>query len=110
MIQKLQFFLPPMPVFEYAEFVLFLILLLGYLPVIFIFRAYKQARLFFYAYTALLIGIAASNIESFGFKWAMNLLEHGVGVGLAGIIFLLYTYRNYRETIFLRKKLEEMED
>lgn len=98
-----------MGTFDYAELVLLLILFCGYLPVIYIFKSYPQAKLFFLAYTALLIGIMASNLESFGFKWIMNILEHGVGVGLAGIIFLLYTYRSYRETIFLRKKLEEMD-
>ncbi|MEK6902630.1 MAG: hypothetical protein AABX02_03530 [archaeon] len=98
-----------MALFDYGEFVLFLILFFGYVPVIYIFKSYPQAKLFYFGYTALLIGVAASNLESFEFPWVMNVLEHGVGVGLAGIIFLLYTYRNYRETIFLRKKLEEME-
>lgn len=97
-----------MPV-DFGEQVLFLVLFFGYVPIIFIYLSYRQIKLFFFGYTAILIGVLASNIEPFWAKSAMNLIEHGVGVGLAGMLFLLYAYRNYRETIFLRKKLEEME-
>lgn len=99
-----------MPSFEYAEFVLFLILFFGYLPVIFIYKSYRQTRLFFFAYTILLIGVLASNLEAFHWSKGWDIIEHGLGVGLAGVLFLLYAYRSYRETVFLRKKLEEMEE
>jgi hypothetical protein len=97
-----------LPPFEYGEFILFLTLLFGYIPVIFTYKTYHQTRLFFIAYTALLFGITASNLEAFVLPFAFNLVEHGIGVALAGILFLVYAFRNYKETIFLREKIENI--
>ncbi len=95
-----------MAMFQPGEAIVFLIMALGYVPVVWVYMESKSTKWFFWGYTALLLGILSTNLQTFILPREIMLFEHVIGVMGAGICFLIWSRRNYLEQFFLHRKLE----
>jgi hypothetical protein len=84
-----------MSALEPNEVIVLVLLLIGYVPLVASVRRREFTRWFFFAYTALLIGGIATVVEGFWYPDQFNLVEHLVGVALAGVLFLLGAYMHF---------------
>jgi hypothetical protein len=75
---------------ETEELFVLALVLAGYVPVVRAYARRRRARWFFLGYTALLVGRAATIAEDFVGSGLWVVAEHGVGVALAGVCFLLH--------------------
>lgn len=71
------------------------ILIIGYIPIVMNFRQWRD-RWIFGAYTALLIGTIATNLEAVVAPVLLNYVEQVVGVMLSGILFAVCAHRSHR--------------
>ena len=93
-----------MPV-DANEAVVFVIALLGLAPVIVAYARYRSTSLFFLGYVALLVGAAATIAESFVLPDVLNVVEHGVGIALAGALFAWAAVRSHTRTAALLREV-----
>ncbi|WP_396611612.1 hypothetical protein ACH9L7_15645 [Haloferax sp. S1W] len=71
--------------------------LVGLVPVV---TQYKdETKLFTAGYVLLVVGMLATNLEVFVLEPVLNLVEHGLGIGLAGVTFLAAAYVRRQEVI-----------
>ncbi len=66
----------------------------GLVPVVSQYR--EQTRLFTFGYVFLVAGMLATNLEAVFLGDVLNLVEHGVGIGAAGVMFFLAALRRRR--------------
>jgi Na+/H+ antiporter NhaD/arsenite permease-like protein len=95
----------PLP---FAELLVLLFAVLGYVPAILDYRASQSAKIFFAGFTAVVIGIVSQNIWLMNGNESFHALYHLVGIMGAGMIFLYWTQSNYESQQFMRKKMERM--
>ncbi len=93
---------------EANEVITLIIVLFGYFSVVTCYRDKPSTKWFLAGYTLLIIGMLATNLEAFVFPEIMNLIEHGIGVAGAGIVFLYWAYKHYSQEHFLSRKLQEI--
>lgn len=91
--------------FQPAELVVLIVMLCGYVPVMLCYRETRTFMWFFWGYTFLLLGLIATNAESFFEPIFFQWVEH-LAIMLAGIVFLIWAHRNNREQSFMLRKLE----
>ncbi len=94
---------------EANEVIALIIVLYGYFSVVTCYRDKKYTIVFFLAYTALIVGMLATNLEEYILPNEMQLIEHGIGVMGAGLLFLYWAYHHYAQENMLSRKLKEME-
>jgi len=83
--------------FAPLEIVGLVVALVGLVPVL---SQYKDETKWFTAgYVLLVVGMLATNIEALFLGGVLNFVEHGIGVGLAGIVFLIAAYVRRRDVI-----------
>lgn len=97
-----------MVVFEYAEAIVLLIGIVGFVPALLDFRSVRTNYLFFIGFATVLLGLVATNLEAFIFENELNLIEHALGMLLPGVLFLLWARKNYHDQSFIRKNIERM--
>lgn len=73
------------------ELVLVVVALLGLIPVVT--QRTERSGLFTLGYVLLFFGAVATNVEHVALGGVFGFLEHAVGVGAAGAVFLLAAYR-----------------
>ncbi|ACV47750.1 MULTISPECIES: hypothetical protein [Halomicrobium] len=84
-------------VFTPLELVGLIVALVGLIPVL---SQYKEETKWFTAgYVLLVVGMVATNIEALLLGGVLNFVEHGIGVGLAGLVFLVAAYVRRRDVI-----------
>ena len=84
-------------VLDAKELVLVVVALLGIVPVIS--QRSERSRLFTVGYVLLLFGALATNLEALVLGEVLGLLEHAVGIGAAGIVFLYAAYRRRQQLL-----------
>ncbi|MDP2666207.1 MAG: hypothetical protein Q8P05_01745 [Candidatus Diapherotrites archaeon] len=95
---------------ESGEVMLLFIAALGYIPVVWTYRHNPETKLFTWGYSLLLLGLVSAILGTFLWPTIFEILEHGMGILLPAILFFLYAQRNYHKSVFLRKKMEELDD
>ena len=95
---------------EITQVLEFVTTLVGFISAVMLFREYPETRLYLLGTFALLVGIVAANGEKLFFEISpdLNFVQHFVGVFAAGIIFLVYTRKNYKNTNLFRSKMNEL--
>ncbi|ESP88076.1 hypothetical protein [Candidatus Halobonum tyrrellensis] len=73
------------------ELVLVVVALLGLIPVVT--QRTERSGLFTLGYVLLFFGAVATNVEHVVLGGVFGFLEHAVGIGAAGAVFLLAAYR-----------------
>ncbi|WP_128476760.1 hypothetical protein [Halorussus pelagicus] len=58
-----------------------------------------ESKWFTVGYVLLVVGMISTNLESIVFGVVLNFVEHGVGVGAAGVVFLWAAYLRRKEVI-----------
>ena len=82
--------------FDIGEaFVLFLVTL-GYVPVIRAYSLKRESPWLLAGYTALLLGRVAAVVEGMMYPTVLALVEHGVGIALASILFSVHFYGEWQ--------------
>ncbi|ELZ81752.1 hypothetical protein C453_17089 [Haloferax elongans ATCC BAA-1513] len=71
--------------------------LVGLIPVVTQYRS--ETKLFTAGYVLLVVGMLATNLETFALEPVLNMVEHGIGIGLAGVAFLAAAYVRRKEVI-----------
>ncbi len=92
---------------EPTELIALIIVLAGYIPVIIAFKRRGHVKWLFAAYTALLIGVVATVLEGFIYPVALNYVEHGIGIGLAGVLFFYCAYANREKVSAVEEETRE---
>lgn len=82
---------------EIWEVIVLLMMLIGYIPLIRAYTRVNRTTWLFAGYTALIIGRIATVAEGFVMPTIFNAIEHGIGILLAGGLFVLYTYQHTKE-------------
>ncbi len=95
----------PLP---FAELLVLLFAVLGYIPAFLDYRASRSSKIFFFGFTAIVIGIVSQNIWLMTWSESFHILYHLVGILGAGMLFLYSTQRNYETQLFMRKKMERL--
>ncbi|AFK19787.1 hypothetical protein E6P09_01210 [Haloferax mediterranei ATCC 33500] len=71
--------------------------LVGLIPVVTQYR--DETKLFTAGYVLLVAGMVATNVEVFLLEPLFNFVEHGLGIGMAGITFLAAAYVRRQQVI-----------
>ncbi|MEK6971065.1 MAG: hypothetical protein AABW68_05280 [archaeon] len=95
----------PLP---FAELLVLLIAVLGYVPAIMDYRASRSAKMSFSGFTAVVVGILAMNVGLLTGNESFHIIYHLIGIMGAGILFLYWTQRNYEEQVFMQKRMERL--
>ncbi|SEW25271.1 hypothetical protein [Halobacterium jilantaiense] len=83
--------------FGVLEVVGLIVAVLGLLPVL---SQYKDETKWFTAgYLLLVVGMIATNLEAVVLPVVLNVTEHVVGIGLAGITFLFAAYQRRQDIV-----------
>lgn len=93
-----------------TEVFVFALVTAGYLPVLSAYARDPRYKWLLAGYTALLLGRAITVLEEVVSVPGLNLLEHGIGVGLAGVLLAVHARQRYRDVIAGRgtdRSLEE---
>lgn len=90
---------------EPTEAVAFTIIAFGYLPIILAYIRRSHVRWLLFAYTALVVGGAATLLEGFFLPDLLNVVEHGIGVMGAGLLFALTAYFSMDRIETLRREI-----
>jgi hypothetical protein len=77
-------------IFSTLEIVGLFVSLLGLLPVLSLYQ--EETRWLTVAYVLLVIGMVATNLEAVVLGGVLNFVEHGIGIGLAGLMFFATAY------------------
>ncbi|RYJ14765.1 hypothetical protein ELS19_12925 [Halogeometricum borinquense] len=64
--------------------------LIGLVPVLTQYR--DETKLFTAGYVLLVVGMVATNLETFALEPVLNIVEHAIGIGAAGVVFLAAAY------------------
>jgi len=81
--------------FSVLELVGVVVSLIGLLPVI---SQYKEETKWFTAgYLLLVVGMISTNLEAVVLPVTLNIGEHVVGIGLAGVVFMYAAYQRRQE-------------
>lgn len=83
--------------FGTLEVVGLLVAVIGLVPVLSQYR--EETRWFTMGYVLLVIGMIATNLEAVVLGDVLNLVEHGIGIGLAGLTFFLAAYLRRKNRI-----------
>lgn len=82
--------------FSVLELVALFVSLVGLVPVL---TQHRESTKWFTAgYGLLVVGMVATNLEAVVLPVVLNFVEHGVGVGLAGVVLFVAAYRR-RESL-----------
>jgi hypothetical protein len=76
--------------FGTLEVVGLLVAVIGLIPVLSQYR--EETRWFTVGYVLLVVGMVATNLEAVVLGDVLNFVEHGVGIGVAGLTFFLAAY------------------
>ncbi|WP_134668449.1 hypothetical protein [Halorussus marinus] len=79
------------------EVVGLIVSVIGLVPVVLQYR--DESKWFTVGYLLLVVGMVATNLEAIVLGTVLDLVEHGVGVGAAGIAFLWAAYLRRNEVI-----------
>ncbi|MFC7096335.1 hypothetical protein [Halobaculum marinum] len=79
------------------ELVLVAVALVGLIPVVT--QRTEGSRLFTLGYALLVFGAVATNAEHLFLGEVLGLLEHAVGIGAAGLLFLVAAYRRRQRIV-----------
>ncbi|MFC7072598.1 hypothetical protein ACFQJ7_17300 [Halovenus rubra] len=83
--------------FAVLEFVGMVVSVLGLVPVL---SQYKEDTKWFTAgYLLLVVGILATNVEGVVLPVVLNMTEHVVGIGFAGVVFLYAAYQRRQRIV-----------
>lgn len=82
--------------FSVLELVGLLVSLIGLVPVLTQHR--KSTKWFTAGYGLLVVGMIATNVENVLLSVVLNFVEHGVGIGLAGVVLFVAAYKR-RQTL-----------
>nr|WP_253512081.1 hypothetical protein [Halorussus vallis] len=74
-----------------------MISLLGLVPVALLYR--DKSKWFTCGYVLLVVGMVATNLEVVVLGSVLDVVEHGVGVGAAGVTFFAAAYLRRKEVI-----------
>lgn len=80
------------PIADTEELFVLGLLLAGYVAVVRAYARDRSAKWLFFGFTALLVGRISTVLEETFLSPLWVVPEHGVGVGLAGLCFLLHFY------------------
>lgn len=95
----------PLP---FAEILVLLFAILGYVPAVLDYRASRSAKIFFFGFTAIVVGIVSQNIWLMTTNESVHVLYHLIGILGAGVLFLYWTQRNHDDQFFLRNRMERL--
>ncbi len=96
-----------MPPIDSKELVPLAVLILGFVPILASAWRGQVVKWTTTAYTALLIGGVATVAEHLTAPTVLNYVEHGVGVGLAGVLFAVTAYINREKTRRIQQDVAE---
>lgn len=93
-----------------AEVIAFLLIAAGYIPVTVAVLRRHTTKYFFTAYTFLLTGAFATNVEGYypdgsTMATAWNYAEHVIGILGAAVFFCLAAYMSHRKTREIRQEV-----
>lgn len=95
---------------EVAEVFIFVLVAAGYLPVLRAYARERQYRWLLAGYTALLVGRALTVLEELVAVPGLNVLEHAIGMALAGVLLAIHGYQRYRDTTSSERPAESLVD
>ncbi|MBO4248440.1 hypothetical protein IL252_11500 [Halomicrobium sp. IBSBa] len=84
-------------VFAPMEVVGLLVAVIGLIPVLTQYR--EETRWFTAGYCLLVVGMVATNLEAVVLGEVLNFVEHGIGIGVAGLTFFAAAYLRRKNRI-----------
>lgn len=81
--------------FSVLELTALIVSLVGLVPVLSQYRS--GTRLFTAGYLLLVAGMVATNVEAVVLPVVLNFTEHVVGIGLAGVVFMVAAYQRRKQ-------------
>jgi|GEM_PF-6242634 len=87
--------------------IILVMMLVGYVPIIISSGRREFTRWFYFAYTALFVGVVARVMGAFYQPELMILVERGVGLALAGVFALIGAYVHFRKIQSLQWNIDK---